>query len=113
MLKTEKSRYLGNALTDRHEIRQGPQGDAKALNRICTGAMRPFIKLSRVIINTSVQCLFMQLAKRNCFLLFEQMHLKQFCTIRGKLTSRDGPSEMRENSSTENIMKCRGILYFE
>jgi len=39
---TEKSRYLDNALTDRHEIRQG---DAKAFNRPCAAAMRPFVKL--------------------------------------------------------------------
>jgi len=42
MLKTEKSRYLDNAMTDRHEIRQS---DAKALNPPCAEAMRPFVKL--------------------------------------------------------------------
>jgi len=42
MLRTQKSPYLGNALTNRHAIRQG---DAKGLNRPCAAAMRPFIKL--------------------------------------------------------------------
>jgi len=42
MLKTEKLQYLDNALTDRHEIRQG---DAKILNHPCAAAMRPFVKL--------------------------------------------------------------------
>jgi len=41
MLKTEKLRYLCDALTNHHKIRQG---DAKALNRPCAAAMRPFIK---------------------------------------------------------------------
>jgi len=41
MLKTEKSRYLDNAMTDRHEIRRS---DAKALPP-CAVAMRPFVKL--------------------------------------------------------------------
>jgi len=41
-LKTEKSRYIGNALTDCHEIRQG---DAKTLSHPCALAMRPFPKL--------------------------------------------------------------------
>jgi len=42
MLKTEKSRYFDNALTCRHEIRQG---DSKALNRPCASVMRHFVKL--------------------------------------------------------------------
>ena len=42
MLKAEKSRYLGNALTDHQEI---GHGDVKALNRQCAAAMRPFVKL--------------------------------------------------------------------
>jgi len=42
MLKTVKSRYFGDALTDRDEIRQG---GAKALNRPRAAAMRPFVKL--------------------------------------------------------------------
>jgi len=41
-VENEKLRYLGNALVDRYEIRQG---DAKALNRPCVAAMRPFVKL--------------------------------------------------------------------
>jgi len=42
MLKNEKLRYLGNALTERLEIRQS---DAKALNHPYAAVMRPFVKL--------------------------------------------------------------------
>jgi len=42
-VETEKSPHLGNAVTDRHEIRQG---DAKALSRPRAAAMRPFRQIT-------------------------------------------------------------------